>query len=459
MKTTFITPLLVCSLSICASAATIVVDNTVDPGDGICGSPGCTLREAITAANTNPGADIINFNIPGGGVQTITPTSNLPNITDPVTIDGYTQPGASENTLAIGNDAVLLIELNGGNSVTTPSIQVSDCTIRGLVINRFITTGILVGNVANEISNTLIEGNFIGTNAAGTTDLGNAGYGVILNNASNNVVGGTTPAARNLISGNGLTGVYMITGTGNVVAGNYIGTNADGIAALPNDENGVQMFSDASGDTVGGELPGAGNLISGNGQHGINITDGGGGVSGGNNIIDGNLIGTDATGTAALGNIQNGIEIENSPDNTIGSIEIGARNVISGNDSGVQIDGATASGNLVLGNFIGTNAAGDAELGNDQNGVVIVDAPDTIIGGEAAGAGNVISGNGFGIQIVGAEAVGTQVQGNLIGTAATGTVPLSNSAIGVYIFNGSGDTRLAAWPGLEISLPSMGVRA
>jgi len=136
-----------------------------------------------------------------------------------------------------------------------------------------------------------------------------------------------------------------------------------------------------------------------------------------------------------------------------------ARNVISGNDSGVQIDGATASGNLVLGNFIGTNAAGDAELGNDQNGVVIVDAPDTIIGGEAAGAGNVISGNGFGIQIVGAEAVGTQVQGNLIGTAATGTVPLSNSAIGVYIFNGSGDTRLAAWPGLEISLPSMGVRA
>src|SRR5262245_8777850 len=113
MKARLATLLLFFSLIPHVPGSTIVVDNTVDPGDGICASPGCTLREAITAANTNPGADTIVFNIPGGGVHTISPTSSLPEITESVTIDGYTQPGASENTLAVGDDAVLLIELDG----------------------------------------------------------------------------------------------------------------------------------------------------------------------------------------------------------------------------------------------------------------------------------------------------------------------------------------------------------
>ncbi|MDQ3546245.1 MAG: CSLREA domain-containing protein [Verrucomicrobiota bacterium] len=96
-----------------AFADTFVVNNNVDPGNGICDAVGCTLREAIDAANANPGADIINFSIFGAGVKTITPTSALPTITEAVTIDGYTQPGAAENTLATGNNAVLLVELNG----------------------------------------------------------------------------------------------------------------------------------------------------------------------------------------------------------------------------------------------------------------------------------------------------------------------------------------------------------
>ena len=119
MKVTLATPFVLLSLAARAAAA-IVVDNIVDPGDGVCGSPGCTLREAITAANGNPGADIINFNIPGAGVHTITPTSPLPTIIEAVTIDGYTQPGASENTLAVGNDTVLLIELDGTNAGASP---------------------------------------------------------------------------------------------------------------------------------------------------------------------------------------------------------------------------------------------------------------------------------------------------------------------------------------------------
>ncbi len=111
MKTTLVTLNLILTLVASAAADTFVVDNTVDPGDGTCAAPGCTLREAMTAANANPGADTINFNISGVGVHTITPTSALPLLTDPVTIDGYTQPGASENTLAVGNDAVLQIEI------------------------------------------------------------------------------------------------------------------------------------------------------------------------------------------------------------------------------------------------------------------------------------------------------------------------------------------------------------
>lgn len=96
MKTTFVTLTLLLSLSLRAAAATFTVDNTVDPGDGTCGSPGCTLREAITEANANPGADTIVFNITGAGVHTITPTSALPDLTEAVTIDGYTQSGASK---------------------------------------------------------------------------------------------------------------------------------------------------------------------------------------------------------------------------------------------------------------------------------------------------------------------------------------------------------------------------
>ncbi len=116
MKTTLVTLVLTLILVANAAAETFTVNNTADPGNGTCDAFGCTLREAITAANDNPGADTIVFNIPGTGVKTISPTSAFPSLAEAVTIDGYTQPGASENTLAIGNDAVLLIELNGTNA-------------------------------------------------------------------------------------------------------------------------------------------------------------------------------------------------------------------------------------------------------------------------------------------------------------------------------------------------------
>lgn len=183
-------------------AQKIVVTNTNDSGAG-------SLRQAILDANANPGADTITFNIPGAGVHTITPASLLPAITDQVLVDGYTQPGASRNTLASGENAVLLIELDGtvigGSSGLT--IRASNCEVRGLVINRF-AQGIFITSSSGTTQTTvnLIQGNFIGTNASGNSSLPNS-EGISIQFSNHDQIGGTTPDARNLIAGNAARGL------------------------------------------------------------------------------------------------------------------------------------------------------------------------------------------------------------------------------------------------------------
>jgi hypothetical protein len=216
--------------------ATFSVTNTLNSGAG-------SLRQAILDANATAGPDIIAFNIPGGGVQTIAPTSPLPTITDAVTIDGYSQPGASPNTLSVGSNAVLLIELSGasaGSGAVGLTITAAGSVIQGLVINRFSAHGIRITGAG--ATGNVIAGNYIGTNATGTAALPNIGSGVRIdtgaqaNRIGTNGDGVADDAERNVISGNGTQGV-RITGSGtnsNVVAGNYIGTNATGTAALPN---------------------------------------------------------------------------------------------------------------------------------------------------------------------------------------------------------------------------------
>jgi CSLREA domain-containing protein len=460
MKTSLATLLLIVSFGGSAAADTFTVNNPVDPGNGICDVVGCTLREAIDAANVSPGADIINFNIAGSGVTSIVPTTPLPDITDTVTIDGYSQPGASVNTLAVGNDAVLLIELNGILAAGTGMVLISDSSIiRGLVINRFDSGIRIDGGKENNV----IEGNFIGTDAAGIADLGNSSHGVLISSGSNNLIGGPLPAARNLLSGNGSSGVAVFGCCGdqnNMVQGNYIGTNRDGTAALPNDEDGVNSSGDVLASQIGGAATGAGNLISGNGRNGIHLSSGFGGFSFGNNIVQGNLIGTDATGGAALGNADYGVLVVNGPDNLIGGTIAATRNVISGNTlGGVRITSADATGNLVQGNHIGTDAAGGVDLGNTQGGVSLIDAPDNTIGGSVAGAGNVISGNGFGVQVSGLTATGNQIQGNRIGTDAAGTGPLGNNNQGVLLDTASSATTVGGSIGAGniIAFNSLGV--
>ena len=295
----------------------LVVDTTSDVNNDNFSPGDLSLREAITLANAFPGADTISFDISGAGVHTISLLSALPTITDPVIIDGYTQPGASPNTLAVGDNAILLIELNGANAgigVTGLSITAGSSTVRGLVINRFGGDGIAI--TGSGASNNVVLGNFIGTNAAGTAALGNGTPGSGAGGAGVRLGGTSNTIANNVISANVNEGIFITVG-GNMVLGNLIGTNAAGTAPLGNGLSGITLQQSAA-NTIGG------NVISGNGvgpSHGNGISLAAGAHD---NLIQANLIGTDASGAGALPNISDGVFV-GGPNNTIGGTGAGAQ--------------------------------------------------------------------------------------------------------------------------------------
>ncbi len=374
-----------------SAANTFTVTNTNDSGPG-------SLRQAILDANATAGKDSIAFNIPGTGVRTIKPASALPQITDPLIIDGYTQPGASPNTLAVGENAVLLIELQGPGTVpgafsaTALFIIAGDSTVRGLVINSFGT-----GITLQEKGGNLIEGNFIGTDASGSARLFNNGDGIRVQfSSTNNLIGGTTPAARNIISGNAGAGISSAHSSTMTAQGNYIGTNAAGTSAIPNSSEGIMIYTE--NNIVGGTIPGARNVISGNRYSGVKIQSSS--SNGPGNTVQGNYIGTDASGTLPLGNENFGILTYFSSNTKIGGPTAGERNVLSANHlDGVYI--AYGRFNQVQGNFIGTDYTGTLPLGNLKDGVRSESSSDTSIGGTANGAGNTIAYNtGAGVSLI-----------------------------------------------------------
>jgi hypothetical protein len=389
-------------------------------GDTIAVDSVVTLREALTAANTNApagdafagevGLDTIKFNIPGGGVQTIHLNGPLPIISEELVIDGYTQGVASANTLPVGDNANLLVELDGSGAGVSASGLVIDAgaagsTVRGLVINRFGGTGISV----LQTNNVTIAGNFIGTDPTGTLDRGNGdggnGAGVRLFDTIASTVGGKTPAARNVISGNGI-GVALDGGgsgsSANTLLNNYIGTDATGLAALGNSDVGVRVIKGGS-NVIG--AAGMGNVISGN-HFGIVI-------EGDNNVIAGNFIGTDGTGTKALPNAYDGVAILLGIGNHIGGPDPGAGNVLAGNG----FDGVTlqTSSNVVQGNRIGVASDG-SPLGNGRAGVLVAGSNNNLIGGTASGAGNEIAFNAQeGVYVFGlTSSPGNAILGNSI---------------------------------------------
>ncbi len=394
LKTMFGLPLVgivlfLLSSSSAHAATTIVVNSNADTAanDGA-----CTLHEAIIAANTDTasggatgecsagsGVDTINFAITGsasfinGGQNgyTIDLSSSLPDITQAVTINGYSQPGSRANTAPSPQpfNGRLLIELDGTDTyAAAPQLNADNTTIKGLVINRSAGTGFLIG-----ADNIVIQGNYIGVDPTGLVQKANFLNGINggvsgFQDGDDTLIGGSNPEDRNIISGNNGAGITPNTGNdGWVIKGNYVGMSADGVTPISNSEfyNGPGGLSidNCDGTVVGGAEPGAGNLISGNLNFGI-FPDNTGSL-----VIQGNIIGPDWKGDPIPNNTQPGgiglVPINGNIINTIiGGTEPGSGNLIAYNDGpGVAVLSAYFAGNLlgytdnaaILGNSIHSN--------------------------------------------------------------------------------------------------------
>ena len=233
--------------------------------------------------------------------------------------------------------------------------------------------------------------------------------------------------------------------TSGTVQGNFIGTDPNGDTNLGNGFNGIFLGDygnaglPATNVTVGGTDQGAGNVLSGNMGYGISIY--GNGATG--HLVQGNKIGTNKDGTAAVGNTLGGVFISNGAiNNTIGGTMSAARNIISGNGGGIGLEGFFTTGNLIQGNYIGVDNSGASALANTGTGIIAYDgAFNNTIGGTDQGAGNVISANqGEGIYLAGTGVEDNVIQGNKIGTDKDGSDPLSNTGNGILIGDGADNT-------------------
>ena len=416
----------VATVTINVNPIVFTVTTTADSGVG-------SLRSAINQANAVDVPDVVPilFAIPGSGPFTISPISPLPMITHAVIIDGYSQSGASPNSLTSADNASLQIILDGsavgGDGL---AIAASNSSVSGLVIDSF-SNGIHLLPVA---SDDVIAGNFIGLDASGSSAVGNS-QGILVDGSAANTIGDTTPAARNLVAANGSENILLTNNAStNLVAGNFVGLAASGTSAVTSFGNGV-VVDNAPDNTLGGTALGAGNVIAGQDGDAVQIS----GAAG--NVVQGNLIGTDPTGTIALGNGTEGVHISDSSNNLIGGTAPGAGNTMAAGQDGIFLDDGS-DGNVIQGNFIGTNASDAAGLGNTHSGIGVFDSSNNnLLGGTVAGAGNVIVFNGDRGILFAFSSDGNAVEGNWIGTDPAGAAGMGNATNGVeFIFGPSNNT-------------------
>ncbi len=407
-------------LNACRSfAATFTVTQRGDSGAG-------SLRQAILDANAHAGADVIVFNIIGSRAHRIQPLSPLPEITDPVTIDGYAQPGSAANNQPpfAGSNARLKIEIEGskaGADVDGFVLKAGPCTIRGLVINSFGTGGYSGCAILIQSGNgNLIEGNFIGTDTSATVAKGNLTRGISLLTEMNII-------RNNVISGNRERGIFILGADArhNRVYGNYIGTDATGKFSLGN-SIGIEIQAGRF-NVIGGINRGEGNVISGNTHEGIIVTSSGDGPATGN-FVQGNRIGTDASGTLALGNGSEGVLLFEAPNTIIGheAQYAGSNQICANAGHGIRLFGEGTTKCAITFNLIGTDSSRTLKLGNSGSGIHI----------ESKAHDNkmtypVIRFNGYaGISIVGIGTVGNDFWRGWIS---------QNAGPGILLYNGGND--------------------
>jgi len=474
-------------VSIFSFSANYTVTTTSDAGAG-------SLREAITSANSSPGADNIYFNIPttdpnyfsAEGVWEIKLVSALPMLTGAyINIDATTQASNQGNPNPFGPEirithtgtvtsaftvvtqnnsikgfiikdfeyGILIYNVTASNNTVTENFigisyngssatpNVHGIGISGNSANNTISGNVISGNTQagiaiGESHNNIIKGNFIGTNSSGMSSVSNL-YGVAIQNAWSNQIGGSTMQDRNIISGNTSAGIVIdgLQSKNNIICGNYIGLNSDGILAIPN-EGGI-ILSNASETIIGGSTVSHKNIISGNTGAGITLNGTGTRL----NSIIGNYIGTDISGTIPLSNYAGIVLKSNSNKNNIGGILPSEGNLISANiEMGIYVEASDS--NVIVGNIIGPDISGTSALiiGDtliQANGVEFnTVAKHNRLGGTSPSERNIISGNRvYGMVYYGNTAY-NEVIGNYIGTDITGTTSIPN-ATGICVDGGS----------------------
>ncbi|GAB5536214.1 MAG: hypothetical protein Rubg2KO_24630 [Rubricoccaceae bacterium] len=416
-----------------AAQTTFMVTTTSDDGVG-------SLRQAITDANANPGTDGIAFNIPGDGVQTIRPQSALPVITEALTVDGLTQPGAHCDTWP----ATLRIELDGSDRGEGSALEASapGLTVRGLVIGGFdgFDEGVSFKPGATD---GVVECSYLGTNAAGTAPNPN-GNGVLAQ-AHRVRIGGPEPGQRNLISGNESHQVMVMSASAfsndrtfdTVIQGNVIGPDVTGEATISAESaRGIWAYQ-AERTQIGGAdhtpwtCDRACNLIAGNGGGQVELN-----VNSNESVVEGNFLGTNQAGDTAFPAADfffggSGVAVAGSRVR-VGGPAPGAGNLISGNpSSGVTLFGGGV-GVVVQGNRIGVARDGVTPLGNEGYGVGITESREHTIGGTEAGSGNVIANNQLGGVVVGYKTFIVQAGNPIV------QVPFENRILGNRIYGNAG---------------------
>jgi parallel beta-helix repeat protein len=454
------------SISTCLGAAYNVNSlGDANAGAGLNGD----LRYCINQANAAAGAHTITFSVSGP----INLTSTLPTFTKQISVTAtignivlngggivnwvffFNNAGANGSVL----DGLVInragtnfpnIELNGVSNITiqncyigtdaTGNAAAASSNFFGIYFvtatNNFITNNVISGHtqhgmaLVSSSSGNTIRGNKIGCNRLGTAAIPNAFSGIEINGSINNIIGGAAVADRNIISGNTLSGVSLVSAsTGTQIINNYIGINTAGTGALGNKEHGIKIDASANTIVTNNVICASGNtapVVFGFGLHIINSNG---------HTIRGNKVGVNAAGTAAVANNYIGLRVENCNNVIIGGATAGQGNTLSGNgeEGALLINCGNPS---IKGNFIGTNSTGAAAIPNGRSGLHIQGATTPAIGGTAAGEPNVISGNSWdGIQLE--NATDATIQGNFIGTNATGTAAIGNGSNGISGYTNS----------------------